>query len=160
MGLPPTVRRRAAIRRALVRPHPKERACGRGAANPGERARVSKGEEGSCKLGLRLFPVFVLLAPVMDCNPADPRGAGRAHFLWSSWSLRESPPAPGCARPPVFLLSFTGKNRGTERVEPRARSLIAAGRLAMLAAVQGDNGEGEGPRDARAHPRTHQDHAA
>jgi len=46
----------------------------------------------------------------------------------------------GCARPPVFLLLFTGKSRGTEWVGPRARSLIAAGRLAMLAAMQGDTG--------------------
>src|SRR5215831_16897554 len=90
---------------------------------------------------------------------ADPRGAGRAHFPWSSWSLREShrrQVVPGL----LFFSCCLQENRGTERVEPRARSLIAAGRLAMLAAVQGDNGEGEGPRDARAHPRTHQDHAS
>src|SRR5262249_24299072 len=46
----------------------------------------------------------------------------------------------GCARPPAFLVLFTGKNRGTEWAGPRAGSLIAASRLAMLAAVQGDNG--------------------
>src|SRR5262249_54203463 len=140
MGLPPTVRRRAAIRRALVRPHPKERACGRGAANPGARARVWKDEEGSCKLGLRLFPVFVLLGPVMDGNPGRPTRRRSRAFPVVIPELTVKPATPGCARPPVFLLLFTGKNRRTDCVDARARSLIAAGRRAMLAAVKRDNG--------------------
>jgi hypothetical protein len=66
-------------------------------------------------------------------------GGGRAHFLLSSWSLGESHrrrlcPA-SCFSPVVYR-----KKQGTEWVGPRARSLIAASRLAMLAAVQGDNG--------------------
>jgi hypothetical protein len=35
---------------------------------------------------------------------------------------------------------FTGKRGASNGVGPRARSLIAASRPAMLAAVQGDNG--------------------
>jgi len=75
----------------------------------------------------------------MDGNAGRPRGAGRAHFPWSSWSLREShrrQVVPGL----LFFFCCLQENRGIEWVEPRARSLIAAGRLAMLAAVQGDNG--------------------
>jgi len=66
---------------------------------------------------------------------ADPRGPGRTHFPWSSWSLREShrrQVVPGL----LFFSCCLQENRGTEWVEPRARSLIAAGRLAMLAAVR------------------------
>src|SRR6516164_2778279 len=114
----------------------------------------------SCKPGLRLFPVFVLSGPVMD----GPRSAGRAHFPLSSWSLREShrrQVVPGL----LFFSCCLQENRGTEWVEPQARSLIAAGRLAMLAALRGDSGaisrpKGRGPCDARAHPRAHQDHAS
>jgi hypothetical protein len=70
---------------------------------------------------------------------ARPLAAGCADFLLSSWSLREGRrrrlcPA-SCFSPVVYR-----KNRGTEWVGPRARSLIAASRLAMLAAVQGDTG--------------------
>src|SRR5262249_3451841 len=108
-GITRTVRRRAAIRCALVRPHPEERACGRGAANPGGRARVSKDEEGSCKPGLRLFPVFVLLAPVMGCNPGRPTRPRSHPFPVVILELTGKPQAPGCTRPPVFLLLLTGK---------------------------------------------------
>ena len=67
-----------------------------------------------CKRGLRPFPVFVL-------------------------QLTGKATGASCARSPVFLLLFTGK-QGRRMGQAHARSLIAAGRLAMLAAVQGDNG--------------------
>jgi hypothetical protein len=94
----------------------------------------------SCKPGLRRFPVFVLLGPVMDGNRG--RGAGRRSrsFPVVILELTGRLQAPVVPALPVFLLLFTEKNRGTEWVGPRARSLIAASRLAMLAAVQGDNG--------------------
>src|SRR5215467_8080808 len=81
--------------------------------------------------------LFSSSGPVMDGNAGRPRGAGRAHFPWSSWSLQEShrrQVVPGL----LFFSCCLQENRGIEWVEPRARSLIAAGRLAMLAAVQGD----------------------
>jgi len=40
----------------------------------------------------------------------------------------------------LFFSVVYRKNRGTEWVGPRARSLIAASRLAMLAAMQGNTG--------------------
>jgi hypothetical protein len=46
MGLQRTVQRRAAIRYALARPHPEERACSNGSAKSNGRARVSKDEDG------------------------------------------------------------------------------------------------------------------
>jgi hypothetical protein len=76
----------------------------------------------------------------MDGNPGRPTRRRSRAFPVVILELTGKPPAPGCARPPVFLLLFTGKNRGTEWAGSRARSLIAASRLAMLAAVQGDNG--------------------
>jgi len=47
---------------------------------------------------------------------ADPRGAGRAHFPWSSWSLREShrrQVVPGL----LFFSCCLQENRGIEWVE-------------------------------------------
>jgi hypothetical protein len=41
---------------------------------------------------------------------------------------------------PLFFSCCLQENGGIEWVGSRARSLIAAGRLAMLAVVQGDNG--------------------
>jgi hypothetical protein len=105
-------------------------------------ARVSKDEDESLMLQARVAPAPCFrpvssccrrqsapahLPPVARISCCHPRAYGKAA-------------GAGCARPPVFLLLFTGKNRGTEWVGPRARSLIAASRLAMLAAVQGDNG--------------------
>ena len=101
----------------------------------GGRARL---EGWSCKLGLRPLPVFVLFRRVIAGNPRPPTRRRLRGFPVVIPEL--TGPGAGCARPPVFLLLFTGKNRGTEWVGPRARSLIAASRLAMLAAVQGDNG--------------------
>src|SRR5262249_46593024 len=67
-----------------------------------------------------------------------PTGCRRAHFSLSPRSLRESHGARLCSVRCFFLL-FTGKRGGIEWVGPRARSLIAAGRPAMLAAVEGGN---------------------
>src|SRR6516162_1911650 len=75
---------------------------------------------GSCKPGLRLFPVFVLFGPVMDGNPGRPTRRRSRAFPVVILELTGKSPAPGFARPPVFLLLFTGKQghrmgRGRER---------------------------------------------
>jgi hypothetical protein len=83
---------------------------------------------------------FVLFRPVIDGKRgADPTGRRRAHFSLSSGSLREShrrQVVPG----PLFFPIVYRKAGGIEWVGPRAQSLIAASRPAMLAAVQGNNG--------------------
>src|SRR5262245_26359045 len=97
----------------------------------------------------------------MRRGPASP---GCAYFLFSSslvllWTAMRADHAAPVARisrghpgaygkatgarlcpASCFFSCCLQENRGIEWVEPRARSLIAAGRLAMLAAVQGDNG--------------------
>src|SRR5262245_58393913 len=93
----------------------------------------------SCKPGLRRFPVFVLLGPVLDANPG--RGAGRRlrSFPVVILELTGRPQAP--VVPGLLLFScYLQEKQGHRMVGSRARSLIAASRLAMLTAVQGDNG--------------------
>ena len=83
---------------------------------------------------------FVLSGPVIAGNAGRPTRRRLRGFLLSSWSLRgrlQAPVVPGLL---FFSCCLQEKNRGTEGVGPRAPSLIAASRLAMLAAVQGDNG--------------------
>src|SRR5262249_44855416 len=60
---------------------------------------------------LWFFPVLVLFRPVIDGQIGWPRRRRRRAFLVFILQLTGRPAAPGCARPPVFLLLFTGKNR-------------------------------------------------
>jgi len=92
-----------------------------------------------CKRGLRPFPVFVLFRPVIDGNPGPSTRRRSRAFPVVILELTGKPQAP--VVPGLLLFSCClQENRGTEWVQAHARSLIAAGRLAMLAAVQGDNG--------------------
>jgi hypothetical protein len=92
-----------------------------------------------CKRGLRPFPVFVPFRPVIDGNPGPSTRRRSRPFPVVILQLTGKATGASCARSPVFLLLFTGK-QGRRMGQAHARSLIAAGRLAMLAAVQGDNG--------------------
>jgi hypothetical protein len=76
----------------------------------------------------------------MDGNRG--RGAGRRSrsFPVVILELTGRPQAPVVPGLLFFSCCLQEKSRGTEWVGPRARSLIAAGRLAMLAAMQGDTG--------------------
>src|SRR5215831_13878870 len=108
-------------------------------------------ESSSCKPGLRRFPVFVLLGPVMDSHPG--RGAGRRSRSFPVVILEltgrpQAPVVPGL----LFFACCLQENRGTEWVEPRARSLIAASCLAMLAAVRGDDGVHKPPGRRGGYP--------
>jgi hypothetical protein len=104
-----------------------------------------------CKLGLRPFPVFVLFRPVIDGNPG--RAAGRRSRAFPVVILElmgkpQAPVVPGL----LFFSCCLQENRGTEWVEPRARSLIAASCLAMLAAVRGDDGVHKPPGRRGGYP--------
>src|SRR5262249_61661417 len=118
-GFPVRSGRGAAIGWARIRPHPEERACDRGAAKSGRAcaSRRMRTGESSCKPGLRRFlfsSCFLLLSMAIR---AEPLGADRAHFLLSSWSLRESHrrqlcPA-SCFSPVVYRK--TGAPNGSSR---------------------------------------------
>src|SRR5262249_26467651 len=136
----------SATSRNSMRAHPFSspgRGCGRGAANPGGGARPSRRMRTgplSCKLGLRPLPVFVLFHPVIAGNPRPPirrRSRGFPVVILELTGRLQAPVVPGLL---FFSCCLQEKNRSTEWVGPRARSLIGASRLAMLAAVQGDNG--------------------
>src|SRR5262245_51672251 len=62
-----------------------------------------------CKLGLRPFPVFVLFRPVIDGNPGRAAGAPIARISCCHPGAYGKATGASCARPPVFLLLFTGK---------------------------------------------------
>src|SRR5262245_59307638 len=94
----------------------------------------------SCKLGLRLLPVFVLFRPVIAGNARPPTRRRLRRFPVVILELTGRLQVPVVRGLLFFSCCLQEKNRGTEWVGPRARSLIAASRLAMLAAVQGDNG--------------------
>jgi hypothetical protein len=82
---------------------------------------------------------FVLFRPVIDGKRGRSHGAPVALISRLSGSLRESHRRQVVLGPLFFPVVYR-KTGGIEWVGPRARSLIAAGRPAMLAAVQGDNG--------------------
>src|SRR5262245_26417220 len=66
---------------------------------------------GPAKPGLWLFPVFVLFRPVIGGKASRPKKRRRRVFpLLIRW-LRGKDETPGCSRPPVFFLLFTGKYR-------------------------------------------------
>src|SRR5262245_45237390 len=93
----------------------------------------------SCKLGLRRFPVFALFGPVIAGNPRPltrRRSRGFPVVILELTGRPQAPVVPGLRFSPVVYRKKQGHRMGG----PRAQSLIAAGRLAMLAAVQGDNG--------------------
>src|SRR5262249_29974467 len=67
--------------------------------------------EPRAKPELRLFPVFVLFRPVFGGQIGRPHATPAARISRlhpAAYGTRET---PGCARPPVFLLLFTGTNR-------------------------------------------------
>jgi hypothetical protein len=93
-----------------------------------------------CKRGLRPFPVFVLFRPVVDGK------RGRSHEAPVARISCCHPAAYGKAtgarlRPGPLFFSVVYRKQGASSGSGRERDpLIAAGRLAMLAAVQGDDG--------------------
>src|SRR5262249_10563330 len=75
------------------------------------------------KQGLWLFPVFVLFRPVIDGQIGRSARHRRREFPVFIPQLTGRGAAPGCGRPPVFPLLFTGKNRrrgGRLRTLPQA----------------------------------------
>jgi hypothetical protein len=76
----------------------------------------------------------------MDGNPRPPIRRRLRGFPVVILELTGRPQAPVVPGLLFFSCCLQEKTGGAEWVGPRARSLIAASRLAMLAAVQGDNG--------------------
>ena len=61
-----------------------------------------------CKAGLWKLPVFVLFRPVIDGRSPRPERQRPRGFPVCIPQLTGKGEAPGCGRPPVFLLLFTG----------------------------------------------------
>src|SRR5262245_31017781 len=76
---------------------------------------------GRVKPGLWLFPVLVLFRPVIDGGSPRHQGRRRRGFSVFIPQLTGRPAAPGCGRPPVFLLLFTGKYRRRGVADPGCR---------------------------------------
>src|SRR3989442_10776157 len=92
-----------------------------------------------CKRGLRPFPVFVLFRPVIDGNPGPSTRRRSRPFPVVILELTGKATGASCARSPVFLLLFTGKQghrmsqAATAILDRRRPSRHARGRA-------GDNG--------------------